>query len=251
MKLINKYKSPNFNHRKISEISMIIIHYTSLKNEEEAVSYLCNPINKVSSHYLVSQNGNIYSLVNEKYRAWHAGISRWNNIKDINSISLGIELDFSYSNSNCKFSKKLMKSLCLLVQHLSNKFKIHPSNILGHSDVAPYRKIDPGPKFPWRNKCLRKFSFLPNNIKKEHKSKFIKWFKNYGIINKEKKALFILNFIGYDISKAINNKKNLKFLIRIYQSHYLQENVNGILDKKTIDKLINHILSLILTKDKY
>ena len=94
MKLIHKFKSPNFDKRASSKILFIIIHYTALKNYREAISYLSDPKNKVSSHYLISQTGAIFNLVSSKNRAWHAGISYWDGITDLNSTSIGIELDF-------------------------------------------------------------------------------------------------------------------------------------------------------------
>ena len=87
MKYINKYKSPNYNSRNNSKIQLIIIHYTALKDTSEALSYLCKKEKKVSSHYLISQNGTIYSLVEDKFRAWHAGQSYWQEMTDINSFS--------------------------------------------------------------------------------------------------------------------------------------------------------------------
>ncbi len=91
MKYITKYKSPNYNSRNKSKIQHIIIHYTALGNAKEALSYLCTKEKKVSAHYLISQDGVIYNLVNERFRAWHAGESYWQNIVDINSSSIGIE----------------------------------------------------------------------------------------------------------------------------------------------------------------
>ena len=103
MKLTKKFKSPNYNLRKKNhQIKYIIIHYTSLKDIDSAISYLCTKKNKVSCHYLISQIGNIYNLVDDEYRAWHAGVSSWHEDTDINSYSIGIELDFSYKYFNNK-----------------------------------------------------------------------------------------------------------------------------------------------------
>ena len=115
MKYINKYKSLNYNSRKDSKIKLIIIHYTALKNTTEAISYLCKKEKKVSSHYLIAQNGSVYRLVDEKFRAWHAGVSFWHDITDINSISIGIELDYNPNGNNNKFSLKMMSSLKKLI----------------------------------------------------------------------------------------------------------------------------------------
>ena len=100
MKYITKYKSPNYNLRNNSKIQLIIIHYTALKNTLDAIAHLCNKENKVSSHYLISQNGTVYNLVKDKFRAWHAGQAFWQEKIDINSISIGIELDYNPRGKN-------------------------------------------------------------------------------------------------------------------------------------------------------
>ena len=100
MKLIHKFKSPNINIRESKKIKYLIIHYTALKDCSESLKYLCNRSKKVSSHYLISQQGDIYNLVSEKMRAWHAGISYWKSETDINSASIGIELDYSPNHTN-------------------------------------------------------------------------------------------------------------------------------------------------------
>ena len=166
MKLIHNFKSSNFNDRKSNNIELIIIHYTALNSASNSLKYLCSKKNKVSSHYLISQTGKIYSLVSEKKRAWHAGHSYWRGNCDINSISIGIELDYSPQDSNNKFSSSLNSALIFLLKKLIKKYKIKIENVLGHSDIAPYRKIDPGPKFPWHKlKDLNVYA-LPKSISK-------------------------------------------------------------------------------------
>ena len=246
MKLITKYQSSNFNFRSNSNISIIIIHYTSLRNEYEAINYLCNPKNKVSSHYLISQKGQIFSLVNNKFRAWHAGRSKWNDELDINSISIGIELDFSYDFSNNKYSVKMIKSLNDLIENLINKYNINKNNILAHSDVAPYRKIDPGHKFPWHKiNSLKiknnKFHLLKINLLNQ-------WLSKHNFITTKRKVLFILKYIGYDVSKAQIYKKSYNKLILAYKSRYLQNDFNSIVDEKMLSFLKLHLVTLILTK---
>ena len=121
MKFINKFKSPNFNSRNNSRIKFIIIHYTALKNSKTAIHFLCDRKNKVSSHYLISQNGTVYNLVEDKFRAWHAGQSFWNENTDINAISIGIELDYNPNGKNNKFSIKMICSLKKLIFKLKKK----------------------------------------------------------------------------------------------------------------------------------
>ena len=111
MKFINKYKSKNFNKRKTKQIIFIIIHYTALKRCNDAIEYLCNSKNKVSSHYLISQNGKIFNLVNEKMRAWHAGLSYWNDHIDINSSSIGMELDYTENVKDARGASYILNVL--------------------------------------------------------------------------------------------------------------------------------------------
>lgn len=245
MKIINKFKSPNYNLRNTPKIKYIIIHYTSLKNGNIAISYLCNPKNKVSSHYLICQNGDIYCLVNTKYKAWHAGISSWLDDVNLNSCSIGIELDFSYTYSNKHFSNLMIKSLITLIKKLKIKYKIKQENILGHSDIAPFRKIDPGYKFPWRKLEKHKMGFLPTkNFNKEIKLVNL-WFEKYKLNNK-RLAIIILSFIGYDTENCTINYLLFKKLIKNYQSHFLPINISSKLDELTIYTLKNHLLNLLL-----
>ena len=150
IKIIQK-KSPNFDERpKGVKINSIIIHYTGMKTFDDAFKRLCDKSSKVSSHYLIGRDGRIINLVDEKNRAWHAGVSHWKGIDNLNDISIGIELEnpgheFGYIS----FSKKQMSSLVLLCKKIKNKYNIKADWVLGHSDVSPNRKLDPGEKFNW------------------------------------------------------------------------------------------------------
>ncbi len=247
MKLINKFKSPNFDKRTCNKIKFIIIHYTALSNCSEAINYLCDKRNKVSSHYLISQKGEIYNLVDIKKRAWHAGYSYWGKDTDINSMSIGIELDFSDAYKNDVFRKKMIFSLKLLIKHLLKKYKIKPINVLGHSDIAPYRKKDPGKKFPWKDLYLNNLSYYPKyeiNIKN---NLIKKWFYKFNLKNKKQISLFILGFVGYDTLKSKNSAYYFKILIHKYQTHYLQRNITGKVDGITFNFLVKHYINLVLT----
>ncbi len=249
MKLINKFKSPNFNERKSLGIKFIIIHYTALKNSNEAISYLCDSKNKVSSHYLISQNGDIYLLVDEKFRAWHAGESFWDKYTDINSLSIGIELDFSNHKINNKYSKKMINSLMKLVKILSKKYKIKKNNILGHSDIAPFRKKDPGPKFPWKTLINSNLIFKPNKEIKISLKYVYNWFKFRKFTSKKQISIFILSYIGYNTIGVFANKNKLYKIVKSYQSHFIQSNISCKLDKITLNFMIKHFLNLLLTKN--
>tara|TARA_B100001057_G_scaffold475950_1_gene543316 strand:+ start:19 stop:768 length:750 start_codon:yes stop_codon:yes gene_type:complete len=248
MKLSKKFKSPNYNVRKSKKIKFIIIHYTALKNYKKAISHLCNVKNKVSSHYLISQSGKIYNLVDDKMRAWHAGQAYWKKSIDMNSQSIGIELDYSKNIHNNKFSENMIESLLLLLNKLKKKYKIKDHNILGHSDIAPFRKIDPGPDFPWKR--IYNYDFSLNSFEgKRIKITDLKfWFKKNNINSSREIALFILSFIGYDTSKVIKNKKLIKVIISAYQAHYLQYNYTGVVDRPTLGHLYKHLFNNLLTK---
>jgi N-acetylmuramoyl-L-alanine amidase len=157
MKIIHNY-SPNFEikKRKSNQIKFIIFHYTGMKNELKAIKRLTSIKSKVSSHYLIKNNGDIVVIVPDLYIAWHAGISYWKNFKFLNKNSIGIEISNPGHNFNYKnFSKKQIESIKKLSKFLIKKYKINQKNILGHSDIALDRKKDPGEKFPW--KYLAKF----------------------------------------------------------------------------------------------
>ena len=248
MKLIHKYRSPNFNLRKGNTILFIIIHYTALKNYKEAITYLCDRKNKVSAHYVISQQGKIFNLVDEKKRAWHAGLSYWNGFKDINSASIGIELDFSYNKKNNRYSKEMILSLIILLKKLKKKYNINKENILGHADIAPFRKKDPGEKFPWYKLQNENITLIANR-KNIYKTNIIKnWFYRNKIKSNKKIALFILAIIGYNTFEIKQNNYLFSKLITVYQNHFMQFNKTGKIDNKTLNFMINHFLNNLLTK---
>ena len=145
--------SPNFEttKRKLNQIKFIIFHYTGMKKESESIKRLTDIKSKVSCHYLIKNNGEIVTLVPDLYIAWHAGVSSWKNYKFLNKYSIGIEISNpGHSNNYKKFSKKQTQSLKKLSQFLIKKYRINQKNILGHSDIAPFRKKDPGENFPWK-----------------------------------------------------------------------------------------------------
>ena len=169
LKTILNY-SPNFNSKKraVTNIKFIIFHYTGMKNESVAINRLTNIQSEVSSHFLIKKNGVIIKLVPDLYIAWHAGKSSWKNYKSLNKNSIGIEItnpghEFGYK----KFSKKQISSLLKLSKFLIKKYKISLKNILGHSDIAPERKKDPGEKFPWKYLSKNKIG-LWHTIKKKN-----------------------------------------------------------------------------------
>jgi len=248
MKYITKYKSPNYNSRKNSKIRLIIIHYTALKNTLDAVSYLCNKEKKVSSHYLISQNGTVYNLVQEKFRAWHAGKAFWKEITDINSISIGIELDYNPAGKNNKFSSNMIDSLKKLILKLQKKYKINKNNILAHSDISPFRKKDPGKHFPWKSLYCSNLVICLKKLKKNEIKIMEKWFSNYNLKSKKQKTILALSLLGYDTREVYKNDKLYNKLIWAYRIRYLnEEDINK--NKSIYNTLIKHLFNYMLTKN--
>lgn len=249
MKFIEKYKSPNFNNRKkLAIIKYIILHYTAMDNYLEAIEHLCNKSNKVSSHFLINKNGKIFYLVDLKFRAWHAGKSSWQGTCDINSESIGIELDNSgHFNNFEKFNEKQINVLGKLLGFLIKKFKIPKTNILGHSDIAPYRKFDPGQKFPWIKLKKKQYVYFPKKLSEINYNKIDEHLDQKNLISVKNKSLFILKIIGYDVSLAKKNVKNFQMLIKAYQMHYRKSLVSGIIDTETFNILKSHFKE-VLTK---
>ena len=248
MKYITKYKSPNYNSRNKSKIQLIVIHYTALRDAKEAISYLCTKEKKVSSHYLISQDGEIYNLVNEKFRAWHAGQSFWQDIVDINSFSIGIELDYNPNGKNNKFSCQMISSLKKLILKMKDKYKINETNILAHSDIAPFRKKDPGKYFPW--KLLEKEKIISNfqNISKNDTKIIEDWFNKYNIRSKKRIIIFALSLIGYDTRQVYKNLKHYNRLITAYKSRYANE-LTYINQETVYTNIIKHLFKNLLTKN--
>tara|TARA_Y100000590_G_scaffold467741_1_gene647719 strand:+ start:5085 stop:5795 length:711 start_codon:yes stop_codon:yes gene_type:complete len=221
--LITKYYSPNFSLKKRSSkiITQIILHYTGMQSERESLKRLTSPKSKVSCHYVINRNGKIFRLVEDKNIAWHAGKSMWGRYKNLNKNSIGIELvNKGHRHGYQKFTKAQIRKLIRLCKNLKKKYKIKNKLILGHSDIAPLRKRDPGEKFPWQDLSSKGIGIYPVQIKKNVKFKkdnnIAAFFKN-------------LNKIGYRYLK----RKFKKRLIKSFQRRYRQRRVDGILDVET------------------
>jgi N-acetylmuramoyl-L-alanine amidase len=141
--------SPNFDDR-VLPVSMIVLHYTGMHDADSAIARLTDPAAKVSAHYLVKEDGGVVRMVAEEKRAWHAGKSRWRGIEDVNSASVGIELvNPGHEWGYCPFPEEQIDALLPLLHEIKERHGISRGNIVGHSDIAPTRKQDPGELFPW------------------------------------------------------------------------------------------------------
>ena len=224
--------SPNFDlkKRKSKEIKFIIFHYTGMK-EIDSINKLTNYSSKVSSHFLIKKNGEILTLVPELYIAWHAGISNWKNFKSLNKYSIGIEIsntghDYNYT----KFTSQQIKSVLKLSKYLIKKYKIKYNFILGHSDIAPERKIDPGEKFPWQYLSKRSIGYW-HTVNKKILLKL-----RHQKVSKLDKINFLrnLNKIGYKKNLTQKHNKLINMLTSAFQRRFRQELINGIIDKECL-----------------
>jgi len=248
LKTILNY-SPNFDTTKRTpkQIKFIIFHYTGMKKEFDSINRLTSTLSKVSSHYFIKNNGQIITLVPDLYIAWHAGVSSWKNYKFLNKHSIGIEIsnpghEFNYK----KFSKKQIKSILRLTKFLIKKYKIKSQNILGHSDIAPTRKKDPGEKFPWEYLSSNKIGIWHKLSKKKlEKNRYLK-------TNNLEKNLFYKNLklIGYPTKvvfkdSKISINKYTKIITKAFQRRFRQNQINGIIDQEClmISKNLAKILS--------
>ncbi len=139
--------SPNRGLRRDALVpEFVVLHYTAMATAEAAIERLCDPVAEVSAHYVICKSGQVTQLIGEGLRAWHAGAGEWCGLQDINSRSIGIELD---NDGQAPFSPALMASLETLLHRILAGWDIPPRNVIGHSDMAPGRKWDPGPHFDW------------------------------------------------------------------------------------------------------
>lgn len=144
---VHQHPSPNFGPRRDGlRPELIVIHYTAMQSAEAALAHLCNPQAEVSAHYLIARSGKVIQLVDEAHRAWHAGAGEWQGRDDVNSRSIGIELDNTGSHP---FPEPQISALEKLMRGIMTRWGIPPEGVIGHSDMAPGRKIDPGPHFDW------------------------------------------------------------------------------------------------------
>lgn len=229
--------SPNFDpkKRKTNQIKFLIFHYTGMKTEKAAINRLTDIKSRVSAHYLIKQNGEIITLVPDLYTAWHAGKSVWKNYSSLNKDSIGIEIvnpghDINYK----KFSKIQLAALVRLSKFLIKKYRINLKNILGHSDIAPERKKDPGEKFPWKLLSKKKIGYWHNLNQNE-------LIKNRNLKTSSKeKNLFLTNLfkIGYQKKFLYNSNFNRisfdQIISKAFQRRFRPEIVNGKIDQECL-----------------
>ncbi len=230
--------SPNFDLRKRGKknIKYIIFHYTGMKSEKLAIEKLTNFNSKVSCHYYIDNKGNLIQMVPDLYVAWHAGKSYWNYDRLLNDSSIGIEISNPGHEYGYKaFKKKQIKCLIKISKILINKYKIKKQNILGHSDIAPLRKKDPGEKFPWKVLANKKIGLW-------HKLNFEECNKLRGKKNNIENKFFLkkLKKFGYFIKTS--KKNEFKKIVKSFQRRFRPELVDGKIDRECFE-IIKSLIS--------
>ena len=234
--------SPNFSPKKrnIKNIKYLIIHYTGMKKTSDAIKRLINYKSEVSCHYFIKKNGDTIRMVPDSYVAWHAGKSNWKNIQSLNRYSIGVEIQNSgHENLFEKFSNKQMNSVKKLLRFLTKKYRLNCKNILGHSDIAPNRKKDPGENFPWKELAKHKLAQwhkLDEKKLKKHRLKNIN-------SSDENKFFINLHKIGYTRVQLKSSVIKKRLIIKAFQRRFRQSLVNGICDKECLILSINLLKS--------
>jgi N-acetylmuramoyl-L-alanine amidase len=202
----------NFNMRKPN---YVIIHHTAQNSTDQTLKTFTLVKTQVSAHYLVGRDGKVYHLVNDYLRAWHAGLSKWGSVTDMNSCSIGIEID---NNGDEPFSDAQINSLLALLAHLKKTYNIPTANFIGHADIAPPRKPDPSVYFPWSKMAQHGFSYWSDDVLEMAP-------ENFDV----KQALRI---IGYDVS-------DLNSAIIAFKRHFIQTDIKPQLTQLDLNVLYN------------
>ena len=226
--------SPNFDAR-TAPPDMIVLHYTGMPTGESALAKMCDPEAKVSAHYMVEEDGRIFSLVPEERRAWHAGKSFWKGETNINAVSVGIEIvnpghEFGYR----EFPDAQIEALADLIADVRSRWQIPDARILGHSDVAPDRKEDPGELFPWKH--LSELGHgLWVDVGAAPGAPLAEGDEGAGVFALQAG----LTRLGYDCAPSGKFDAETAAVIRAFQRHWLQSRFDGIADGETRAKLVN------------
>lgn len=223
--------SPNFGPRRdVLRADMIILHYTGMESGEAAERWLCEPTSEVSCHYLVHEDGRIVQMVREADRAWHAGRGSWQGVSDINSRSIGIEIvNPGPLAGHPPFPDAQIDAVTALCRDISSRLNIPRERILAHSDVAPGRKIDPGPAFPWEVLHARGVGHLPSPrhpaaidpIAADEEGEHVECIQS------------MLNLYGYGIEITGRFDAWTKTVVEAFQLHFRRRKVDGVVDPET------------------
>lgn len=234
----NSYSSPNFDNRTLP-ISMLVLHYTGMETAETARERLCDPDAKVSAHYLVYEHGRVQQLVDEEDRAWHAGVGNWRGITNINSASIGIEVvngghNFPNGTVLPPYPNEQINAVIALCHAITERHQIKPWNVIGHSDLAPGRKEDPGEHFPWDGLAAAGIGLWCDPESEPDKRILFK-------PNDRDRGISIIQQglaqLGYEISVTGHFDENTEAVMRSFQRHWRQSEVSGLIDMECLQRV--------------
>jgi len=219
-KISKKHRSPNYNDRiNYDTPDALILHYTGMKTAKDAIARLCDPKAEVSAHYVIEESGKIHHLVNNNKRAWHAGKSQWKGVSDMNSASIGIEIvNPGHELGYRAFPEKQITALAGLCKDLMAEFDISPARVLGHSDIAITRKIDPGHLFPWEKLARDAIGLWPAPTEMDYQA-------GEDLILDPDALHELLNGFGYAASLPLGET------VRAFHRHYYPEKFTTAADK--------------------
>lgn len=230
--MILERPSPNQDERNVP-VDMLILHYTGMQSAREAIDRLRDPVAQVSSHYVVDEDGAIIRLVPEDRRAWHAGISYWRGHKALNARSIGIEIvnpghEWGYRD----FPALQMAAICDLSLGILTRHPIPARNVVGHSDVAPDRKQDPGEKFGWEDLARNGVGLWPDGVPDLGTGAAVRDAESLRAVRRA------LTEIGYDVAPEGALDPALSVVLRAFQRHWRPEAITGQADAGTLARLL-------------
>jgi len=226
--------SPNHGDRKGGVINAIILHYTGIATGSAALDHLCSEVSQVSAHYLIDEGGELFQLVPENRRAWHAGIGVWAGNRDLNTVSIGIEIaNHGHSGGLPPYPRIQIEAVIALCRDISSRWRIPPARILAHSDLAPQRKIDPGEHFPWDHLAKAGIGHFVPPFPIEGGPRL-----GQGAAGEEVEALQImLEQYGYGLDISGVYDVATQSTVAAFQRHFRPTLVDGIADRSTIETL--------------
>lgn len=221
------YKSPNFDDRKTPLVDMLVLHYTDMVSTVAAIDHLCSVESKVSAHYVVAEDGEVYQLVEEDKRAWHAGESFWRGHSSVNGRSIGVEIaNPGHSNGYVPFPEIQMQSVIELCHGILSRHDIPPHNVVGHSDIAFLRKTDPGELFDWPRLARAAIGLYPFGAKPVMGSELKRGDHGKKVIRLQT----ALSNWGYGVRLDGHYGPKTQACVRAFQRHYRPANINGLWD---------------------
>jgi len=234
--------SPNFDER-VKPVRFVVLHYTGMESGPAAIDWLCNPISKVSSHYVVEENGDIYQLVPDAKRAWHAGRGSWRGETDVNGVSVGIEIvNGGHEFGLPEYPEAQIRAVMALVDDLLERHGLDPRAVIGHSDLAPSRKPDPGEKFPWARLVANNLAIGADPVKDGSKGDHRPLFDVLGMVDRGVAVLQTgLATIGYGVEVTGVYDQITFDTVTAFQRRHRQSNPDGIVDVETLG-LVNAVV---------